>query len=50
MSRGVSNDAEGPFDAHGRILVTSEAVARVTRSSALAEAGLPHTGLVSFFC
>jgi Protein of unknown function (DUF1488) len=25
-------DAEGPFDEHGRILVTSEALARVTRS------------------
>ena len=24
-------DAEGPFDDHGRILVTSEALARVTR-------------------
>ena len=27
------HDAEGPFDAHGRILVTSEALARVTRSA-----------------
>jgi hypothetical protein len=26
-------DAEGPFDEHGRILVTSEALARVTRSA-----------------
>jgi hypothetical protein len=26
-------DAEGPFDAHGRILVTSGALARVTRSA-----------------
>jgi uncharacterized protein DUF1488 len=26
-------DAEGPFDAHGRILVTPEALARVTRSA-----------------
>jgi hypothetical protein len=26
-------DAEGPFDDHGRILVTSEALARVTRST-----------------
>jgi Protein of unknown function (DUF1488) len=26
-------DAEGPFDQHGRILVTSEAIARVTRSA-----------------
>ena len=26
-------DAEGPFDDHGRILVTSEALARVTRSA-----------------
>ena len=26
-------DAEGPFDNHGRILVTSEALARVTRSA-----------------
>jgi hypothetical protein len=26
-------DAEGPFDAHGRILVTSEALARVMRSA-----------------
>jgi hypothetical protein len=25
-------DTEGPFDEHGRILVTSEALARVTRS------------------
>ena len=25
-------DAEGPFDEHGRILVTSDALARVTRS------------------
>src|SRR5688572_20189282 len=28
-----AHDAEGPFDAHGRILVTSEALARVTRST-----------------
>jgi hypothetical protein len=26
-------DAEGPFDQDGRILVTSEALARVTRSA-----------------
>ena len=26
-------DAEGPFDQHGRILVTSEAIARITRSA-----------------
>ena len=26
-------DAEGPFDQHGRVLVTSEALARVTRSA-----------------
>jgi hypothetical protein len=26
-------DAEGPFDDHGRILVTSEALARLTRSA-----------------
>jgi hypothetical protein len=26
-------DAEGPFDAHGRVFVTSEALARVTRSA-----------------
>ena len=26
-------DAEGPFDEHGRILVTSDALARVTRSA-----------------
>ncbi len=26
-------DAEGPFDDHGRILVTSQALARVTRSA-----------------
>jgi hypothetical protein len=26
-------DAESPFDEHGRILVTSEALARVTRSA-----------------
>jgi len=26
-------EAEGPFDDHGRILVTSEALARVTRSA-----------------
>jgi Protein of unknown function (DUF1488) len=25
-------DAEGPFDDHGRILVTSEALTRITRS------------------
>jgi hypothetical protein len=28
-----AHEAEGPFDAHGRILVTSEALARVTRSA-----------------
>ena len=28
-----AHDAEGPFDANGRILVTSEALARVTRSA-----------------
>jgi hypothetical protein len=28
-----AHDREGPFDAHGRILVTSEALARVTRSA-----------------
>jgi hypothetical protein len=26
-------DAEGPFDQHGRVLVTSEAIARITRSA-----------------
>jgi hypothetical protein len=26
-------EAEGPFDAHGRIIVTSEGLARVTRSA-----------------
>jgi hypothetical protein len=26
-------DAEGPFDDHGRVLVTSEALTRVTRSA-----------------
>jgi hypothetical protein len=26
-------DAEGPYDEHGRILVTSDALARVTRSA-----------------
>jgi Protein of unknown function (DUF1488) len=26
-------DAEGPFDEHGRVLVTSGALARVTRSA-----------------
>ena len=26
-------DAEGPFDRHGRVLVTSEAIARMTRSA-----------------
>jgi hypothetical protein len=26
-------DAEAPFDDHGRILVTSEALARITRSA-----------------
>jgi hypothetical protein len=26
-------DAEGPFDRHGRVLVTSEAIARATRSA-----------------
>jgi hypothetical protein len=29
----IGLDAEGPFDDHGRILVTSEALARVTRSA-----------------
>jgi Protein of unknown function (DUF1488) len=36
LIEGVASDAygaEGPFDAHGRILVTSEALARVTRSA-----------------
>ena len=28
-----AHDAEGPFDAYGRILVTSGALARVTRSA-----------------
>ena len=28
-----AHDAEGPFDEHGRILVTPEALARVTRSA-----------------
>jgi hypothetical protein len=28
-----AHDAEGPFVAHGRILVTSEALARITRST-----------------
>jgi hypothetical protein len=28
-----AHDAEGPFDEHGRILVTSEALTRVTRSA-----------------
>ena len=28
-----AHEAEGPLDAHGRILVTSEALARVTRSA-----------------
>jgi Protein of unknown function (DUF1488) len=28
-----AHDAEGPFDDHGRVLVTSEALARVTRSA-----------------
>ena len=28
-----AHDVEGPFDAHGRVLVTSEAIARVTRSA-----------------
>ena len=28
-----AHDAEGPFDDHGRILVTSEALTRVTRSA-----------------
>jgi hypothetical protein len=28
-----AHDAEGPFDAQGRVLVTSEALARVTRSA-----------------
>jgi hypothetical protein len=34
LIEGVASDAydaEGPFDDHGRILVTSEALARVTR-------------------
>ena len=26
-------DIEGPFDQHGRVLVTSEAIARITRSA-----------------
>ena len=26
-------DAEGPFDNHGRVLVTSEAITRITRSA-----------------
>jgi hypothetical protein len=26
-------DAEGPFDDHGRVLVTSEAISRITRSA-----------------
>jgi hypothetical protein len=26
-------DAEGPFDNHGRVLVTSEALTRITRSA-----------------
>jgi hypothetical protein len=26
-------DAEGPFDQHGRVLITSEAIARITRSA-----------------
>ena len=26
-------DAEAPFDDHGRVLVTSEAIARITRSA-----------------
>jgi hypothetical protein len=26
-------DAEGPFDDHGRVLVTSEALTRITRSA-----------------
>lgn len=36
LIEGVASDAydaEGPFDDHGRILVTSEALARVTRSA-----------------
>ena len=28
-----AHDAEEPFDAHGRVFVTSEALARVTRSA-----------------
>ena len=28
-----THDAEGPFDDHGRVLVTSEAIARVMRSA-----------------
>ena len=28
-------DAEGPFDNHGRVLVTSEALTRITRSALL---------------
>src|ERR1700742_4632330 len=30
---GDAFDAEGPYDNHGRVLVTSEALARVTRSA-----------------
>ena len=30
---GEAFDAEGPFDENGRVLVTSEAIARVTRSA-----------------
>jgi hypothetical protein len=36
LIEGVASDAfdaEGPFDSHGRVLVTSEALARVTRSA-----------------
>ena len=28
-----AHDAEGPFDDHGRVLITSEAIARVMRSA-----------------
>jgi len=49
MSRGVSNDAEGPFDA--RPNSSHLRGGRAGNTEALAEAGLPiHTGLVSFFC
>jgi hypothetical protein len=32
-SDSAAFDAEGPFDNHGRVLVTSEALARITRSA-----------------